>query len=74
MIKLETNTVKAEGDEIHALCAVQIKGKHSDVMREYISTVESLTRAILQDVPDALQSPIKQDMKLALMRMCLDVL
>lgn len=74
MIRTKTTTVNAEGGKTHALCAVQIKGKHSDVMREYISTVESLTRAILQDVPDALQSPVKQDMKLALMRMCLDVL
>lgn len=74
MIRTKTTTVKAEGDEIHALCAVEIKGKHSEIMREYISTVESITRAILQDVPDSLQSAVKQDMKLALMRMCLDIL
>lgn len=73
MIRTKTTLAKAEGDE-HAICAVEIKGNHCDVMQEYVSTVESITRAILQGVPDSLQSAVKQDMKLALMRMCLDIL
>lgn len=73
MIRTKTTLVKAEGDE-HAFCAVEIKGNHRDVMQEYVSTVECITRAILEDVPDSLQSAVKQDMKLSLMRMCLDVL
>lgn len=55
-------------------CRVVIKGKHRDIMNEYHSTVESISRAILKDVPESLQSTAKQEMELALYKVCMDVL